>query len=70
MTTPVICVRCGAVGHPDVEHVCADIARRLARREKQAAAVRELLLDAYGDANGALAEKIVATLARMGVTED
>lgn len=70
MSTPVTCVRCGVTGHPNVEHICADVKRRHERRVKQAAAVRALLLNAYGDANGTLAEEIVATLARMGVTED
>lgn len=72
MSHPNICVRCGAQTHPSVEHVCKDVAARYQRRKRQADAVEEIISPAYADAiqRRAVAEAIVTTLARMGVTED
>lgn len=79
---PTYCQRCHEQLHglpEDQPHLCKDIKRRLARREKQKAAV-ESLIAAWllsMDANvtlewnvGPLAENIVAKLANMGVEED
>jgi hypothetical protein len=73
------CVRCGANVHgrpQDQPHLCADIEKRLKRREKQVAAVVEII-DEHLDAHDVylkrpelLAEKIVAGLANMGVEND
>ena len=71
------CVRCGAevFGLPQHQpHLCADIVKRLARRERQRDAVVELLDEAFQIGNPNLvrnvAEDIVAKLANMGVEND
>lgn len=69
------CARCGAVYHivGDAEpHICKDIYQRLKRRERQVAAVIDILedaMDGYGDPRH-VAENIVATLANLDVTND
>ena len=72
------CVRCGADtlgGANRPEHLCADIAKRLKRREAQRAAVLDVfsrwgLLDGYEETKTRLAEAIVKELAGMDVTSD
>lgn len=67
------CVRCHATCFTtDPPHLCKDVLVRLKRREKQADAAEALLIGKVlnGIDTRALAEKLVAQLARMGVTED
>ena len=70
------CTRCGAEVHMSAEnqpHLCADIAKRLARREKQIAAVVEILGPGelpFGRDINTVAEIIVKKLSEMGVTDD
>lgn len=68
------CVRCNAEVHglpQNQPHLCADVKRRLARREAQRDAV-VVILDAHVTVQTArrLAELIVAKLANMGVEQD
>ena len=78
---PKTCPRCGADvwGLPQHQpHLCKDIKRRLARREKQRDTVEELLeaflyshdLGTHTWSVTPLAGQIVAALANMGVEED
>lgn len=76
MSTPRTCTRCqAAIVPPSAEHTCTDVARRWAKRHKQAQAVDDLLKRAlpgmlYNDDRQALAEAIVATLANLGIDQD
>lgn len=66
------CSRCGVVCFTtDPPHMCKDLAKRLARREAQVAAVEDILARSfqYGMPRAA-AEEIVAKLAGMGVADD
>lgn len=63
------CIRCkaetlGGANRP--EHLCKDIAKRLARRERQVQAV----LSIAPDLSRETAEDIVKALSNLGVTED
>lgn len=74
------CPRCGTQVHglpADQPHLCSDISKRLARREKQVEAVRFILMahgfnaDLHAGAGSTrLAERIVTKLAQMGVADD
>ena len=76
MSNPRTCTRCGAtIIPPSAEHTCPDVARRWAKRQKQAQAVDDLLKKAlpgllYNDDRQALAHAIVATLANLGIDQD
>ena len=69
-----VCIRCGKQGNWTDEHLCDDVRRRLARREKQRDAVvaileREVL--EYGENTDLhVAEEIIAKLNQLGVTDD
>jgi hypothetical protein len=70
------CTRCGVPLHvPDPPHVCADVQRRYDRADRMARAVVDLLADSWDDnlltPDGfrEVAERVVARLNRMGVTE-
>lgn len=65
------CVRCGDLLHTtNPPHLCADVARRYARRSRQADEV-DSVLAAYGIAiPRQAAEDVVAALARLGVEHD
>jgi hypothetical protein len=65
------CPRCDEESNTLSEpHLCRDIARRLARRERQVEAVLGIL-DEYDSHPGghAMAEAIVAKLSQMGVAD-
>lgn len=74
------CKRCQEESNTlDPPHLCADIAKRLKRREAQKQAVldiiRKAVYDDYADEPGFkgdedAAEAIVKKLAQMGVTDD
>ena len=78
MSNPRFCTRCNIeVFDEPGEHLCADLAKRYARRERQVAAVI-LILDGEMDDEGAIypdkfkgaAEEIVKVLANLGVEDD
>lgn len=72
------CPRCWATYHivkgvNEEPHVCKDIARRIAKRERQVQEVMRLLKSArtIGPSfDRTVAERIVKTLANLGVEED
>lgn len=63
---------CTRLSQDNEPHLCRDIRRRLARRERQVAAVEAILWQARGSMLPVRdqAEAIVAKLANMGVTDD
>lgn len=70
------CQRCEQVCHTtEPEHLCKDIARRLARRQAQKDAVLAVfsswgLLDGFEDTKDRLAEAVVKALAGLDVSAD
>lgn len=72
-----VCVRCGEAvfvmprDADNVPHLCADIRKRLARRERQVAAVEAILREGHGSIRPMrdTAEAIVTRLAGMGVAD-
>jgi hypothetical protein len=67
------CERCKAESNTlDPPHLCKDIAARLKRRERQADAVERELLGKVLDGidNRALAQRLVESMARTGVTDE
>lgn len=68
------CGRCGEPVHgrpEDQPHICADIQKRITRREKQVQAVIDILARPGRSTDArTVAESIVKKLSQLGVTED
>lgn len=70
------CERCGAESNTLSEpHLCKDITKRLARRERQVATVLDIMRThapwrSHDEINQTIAEEIVQKLAQLGVQED
>lgn len=65
------CPRCGVTENTtNPPHLCADIAARLKRRERQVQAVLDVLHGFNLSRDRDVAEAIVAKLNQLGVTED
>lgn len=67
------CPRCGEVCFTtNPEHLCKDIAKRLARRERQVEEVMDILLASTEEISSlrTTAEQIVLRLSQLGVTDE